>query len=158
MVKNPLHPPSTDSSSELNNNNTTSSTSFDTVVSSVYTPCYDTASSIFAPGGPSSNLILGGQAVDRDVEMLYNEDLSGVEVSDLESEMLLEYEGEDSSVVTLPEDSSVVILPVNFSVVSLSVGKDVRVIRPSLASPSRLHPVPRSDPLTSPRAKNLRVK
>ena len=60
MVKNPLHPPSTDSSSELNNNNTTSSTSFDIVVSSVYTPCYDTASSIFAPGGPSSNLILGG--------------------------------------------------------------------------------------------------
>ena len=66
--------------------------------------------------------------------MLYDEDLSGVEVSDLESEMLLECEGDNSSVVTLSEDSSVVSVPVSSSVVSLSVGEDVKVIRPSLAA------------------------
>ena len=38
---------------------------------------------MYAPGGSSSSFISGGQAADREVEsLLYNEDLSSVEVSD----------------------------------------------------------------------------
>ena len=70
--------------------------------------------------------------------MLYNEDVSGVEVSDLETERHLECEdGEESSAISLSEDSS------------LSVDKNViKVIRPTLAvKPVSSEP---SHPVTSP--------
>ena len=77
---------------------------------------------------------MGGHLTDNDVAMLYDgEDLSGVDVSDMDSETLLSYDGEESSAVTLSEDSSVVSVPVSSSVASPTVGNDVKVLRPSLA-------------------------